>query len=63
METRKHLPRAVLARIYFIDRQIASEKYPNVHFLAKELHGSMYDTYITYLIFLKWKNRNFSRSI
>ena len=36
METRKHLPRAVLARIYFIDRQIASGKYPNVHFLAKE---------------------------
>jgi len=36
METRKHLPRSVLARIYFIDRQIASEKYPNVHFLAKE---------------------------
>jgi len=36
METRKTLPRAVLARIYFIDRQIASGKYPNVHFLAKE---------------------------
>ena len=36
METRKHLPRAVLARIYFIDRQIASGKYPNVNTLAKE---------------------------
>jgi predicted DNA-binding transcriptional regulator YafY len=36
METRKTLPRAVLARIYFIDRQIASGKYPNVHYLAKE---------------------------
>jgi predicted DNA-binding transcriptional regulator YafY len=36
METRKHLPRAVLARVYFIDRQIASGKYPNVNFLAKE---------------------------
>jgi len=36
METRKTLPRAVLARIYFIDRQIASGKYPNVNFLAKE---------------------------
>jgi len=36
METRKHLPRAVLARIYFIDRQIASGKYPNANYLAKE---------------------------
>jgi len=36
METRKHLPRAVLARIYFIDRQIASGKYPNVNSLSKE---------------------------
>jgi predicted DNA-binding transcriptional regulator YafY len=36
METRKHLPRAVLARIYFIDREIASGKYPNVHDLAGE---------------------------
>jgi predicted DNA-binding transcriptional regulator YafY len=35
METRKHLPRAVLARIYFIDREIASGKYPNVNDLAK----------------------------
>ena len=36
MDTRKHLPRTVLARIYFIDRQIASEKFPNVYDLAKE---------------------------
>lgn len=36
METRKHLPRAVLSRIYFIDREIASGKYPNVNALAKE---------------------------
>jgi len=36
METRKHLPRAVLARIYFIDRQIASGKHPNVNSLSKE---------------------------
>ncbi|MDR0550456.1 MAG: WYL domain-containing protein [Spirochaetaceae bacterium] len=36
METRKHLPRAVLARIYFIDREIAAGKFPNVHDLAKE---------------------------
>jgi predicted DNA-binding transcriptional regulator YafY len=36
MDTRKSLPRAVLARIYFIDRQIASGKYPNVNDLARE---------------------------
>ena len=36
METRKTLPRAVLARIYFIDRQIASGKYPNNKSMAKE---------------------------
>jgi predicted DNA-binding transcriptional regulator YafY len=36
MEARKHLPRAVLARIYFIDREIAAGKYPNVHDLARE---------------------------
>jgi predicted DNA-binding transcriptional regulator YafY len=35
MKTRKSLPRSVLARIYFIDRQIASGKYPNVHDLAR----------------------------
>ncbi|MCL2067497.1 MAG: WYL domain-containing protein [Treponema sp.] len=35
METRKNLPRAILSRIYYIDRQIASGKYPNVHDLAK----------------------------
>jgi predicted DNA-binding transcriptional regulator YafY len=36
METRKRLPRAVLSRIYFIDREIAAGKYPNVHDLARE---------------------------
>jgi predicted DNA-binding transcriptional regulator YafY len=36
METRKHLPRAVLSRVYFIDREIASGKYPNVNDLANE---------------------------
>jgi predicted DNA-binding transcriptional regulator YafY len=36
MDTRKTLPRAVLARIYFIDRQIASGEYPNVNDLARE---------------------------
>jgi predicted DNA-binding transcriptional regulator YafY len=36
METRKHIPRATLARIYSIERQIASERYPNVNDLAKK---------------------------
>jgi predicted DNA-binding transcriptional regulator YafY len=36
MDTRKSLPRAALARIYFIDQQIASGKYPNADYLAKE---------------------------
>jgi predicted DNA-binding transcriptional regulator YafY len=36
METRKHIPRATLARIYSIERQIASGKYPNVNDLAKK---------------------------
>jgi len=35
METRKNLPRAVLARIYHIDREIASGKYPNANDLAQ----------------------------
>ncbi|GHV02374.1 hypothetical protein FACS189485_02620 [Spirochaetia bacterium] len=36
METRKSIPRATLARIYSIERQIASGKYPNVNDLAKK---------------------------
>ncbi|MDR0877785.1 MAG: WYL domain-containing protein, partial [Treponema sp.] len=36
METRKHIPRATLARIYSIERQIASGRYPNVNDLAKK---------------------------
>jgi len=36
METRKHLPRAILARIYFIDRQISTGKFPNAEYLARE---------------------------
>ncbi|MCL1910722.1 MAG: WYL domain-containing protein [Leptospirales bacterium] len=36
MKTREILPRAALARIYFIDRQIASGKYPKAGDLAKE---------------------------
>jgi predicted DNA-binding transcriptional regulator YafY len=36
METRKRIPRATLARIYSIERQIASGRYPNVNDLAKK---------------------------
>jgi predicted DNA-binding transcriptional regulator YafY len=36
METRKRIPRATLARIYSIERQIASGRYPNVNDFAKE---------------------------
>ena len=41
METRKHIPRATLARIYFIDRQIASGKYPNANDLAREYEAGI----------------------
>jgi predicted DNA-binding transcriptional regulator YafY len=36
MKTRKSLPKSALARIYFIDRRIASGSYPNVRTLAEE---------------------------
>jgi predicted DNA-binding transcriptional regulator YafY len=36
MKLRKLLPRPLLARIYFIDRKIASGTYPNTRSLAKE---------------------------
>jgi hypothetical protein len=36
METSKHIPRATLARIYSIERQIASERYFNVNDLAEK---------------------------
>ncbi|GHV91067.1 hypothetical protein AGMMS50268_15700 [Spirochaetia bacterium] len=35
MKDRKTLPKTALARIYFIDREIASGKYPNTRTLAK----------------------------
>jgi predicted DNA-binding transcriptional regulator YafY len=36
MDKRKNLPRSALARIYFIDRQIAGGTYPNKRSLASE---------------------------
>jgi predicted DNA-binding transcriptional regulator YafY len=41
MKTRKSIPRTALPRIYFIDRQIASGKYPNTNALAAEYETSM----------------------
>jgi hypothetical protein len=39
METRKHLRKTILGRVYFIDREIAAGKYPNVHDLARGYEG------------------------
>jgi predicted DNA-binding transcriptional regulator YafY len=36
---RAELPKSALARLYFIDRQIASGKYPNTAYLAKKWEG------------------------
>jgi predicted DNA-binding transcriptional regulator YafY len=41
MSTRKSLPKTALPRIYFIDRQIASGKYPNTSELAREYETSV----------------------
>jgi predicted DNA-binding transcriptional regulator YafY len=41
MKTKKNLPRIALPRIYFIDRQIASGKYPSTGYLAKKYETSM----------------------
>jgi predicted DNA-binding transcriptional regulator YafY len=35
MHNRQNLRKPILSRIYFIDREIASGRYPNVHHLAK----------------------------
>jgi predicted DNA-binding transcriptional regulator YafY len=35
MKDRKSIPKTALARIYFIDREIASGKYPNTRTLAE----------------------------
>jgi len=40
MKTKKYLPRADMPRIYFIDRKIASGRYPNTTSLAKEYETS-----------------------
>jgi predicted DNA-binding transcriptional regulator YafY len=36
METRKSIPKLALARIYLIDREIASGKYPNVRYFVEK---------------------------
>jgi hypothetical protein len=37
MQSRKSLPKTALPRLYFIDREIASGKYPNAPALAKNM--------------------------
>jgi len=41
MQPRKSLPKTALPRIYFIDREIASGKYPNAPGLAKKYETSL----------------------
>jgi predicted DNA-binding transcriptional regulator YafY len=41
MKPRKTLPKTALPRLYFIDREIASGKYPNAPFLAKKYETSL----------------------
>ncbi|MDR1931555.1 MAG: WYL domain-containing protein [Spirochaetales bacterium] len=41
MNDRKTLPKTALPRIFFIDREIASGKYPNAPFLAKKYETSV----------------------
>jgi len=41
MQARKSLPKTALPRIYFIDREIASGKYPNAPSLAKKYETSL----------------------
>jgi len=41
MQPRKSLPKTALPRIYFIDREIASGKYPNAPELAKKYETSL----------------------
>ncbi|MFP3041175.1 hypothetical protein LQZ19_05070 [Treponema primitia] len=41
IKDKKSLQKVALPRIYFIDREIASGKYPSTAFLAKEYATSM----------------------
>ena len=53
MKDRKSIPNTALPRIYFIDREIASGKYPNTRTLAKTYEAST-ATISRDIDFLKW---------
>ena len=50
---RASLPKTALARLYFIDRQIASGKYPNTTYLAKKWEGISVSTISRDISFMK----------
>jgi len=54
---RASMPKSALARLFFIDRQIASEKYPNTNDLIKEWEGISASTISRDIAFMKdWLN-------
>jgi predicted DNA-binding transcriptional regulator YafY len=54
---RASMPKSALARLLFIDRQIASEKYPNTNDLIKEWEGISASTISRDIAFMKdWLN-------
>ena len=50
---RASLPKSALARLYFIDEQIASGKYPNTGFLAEKWEGVSLSTISRDIAFMK----------
>ena len=50
---RASLPKSALARLYFIDEQIASGKYPNTEYLAKKWEGISISTMSRDIAFMK----------
>jgi len=55
--TRSSLPKSALERLYFIDQQIASGKYPNTGYLAEEWEGISISTISRDIAFMKdWLN-------
>ena len=50
---RASIPKSALARLYFLDQQIASGKYPNTGFLAKKWEGISTSTISRDIAFMK----------
>jgi len=50
---RASIPKSALARLYFLDQQIASGKYPNTAFLAKKWEGISTSTISRDIAFMK----------